>query len=49
VSLGLLWHRAISTDKQLTIVPATPHAVFSTSAGAAAIEDAIVQGCVARH
>ncbi len=49
VSLGLLWHRAVSTDKQLTIVPGTPHAVFSTSAGAAAIEDAIVQGCVARH
>ena len=35
----------MTSIKQIDYVPGTPHAVFSTTAGATAIRDAITLGC----
>lgn len=50
VTLGLAWYVAVTSEKSLEFAANTPHPVFSTVAGAAAIEAALVgpQGCVPR-
>lgn len=39
----------LTTASSIQYVPGTPHAVFSTDAGAAAIEAAIEADCITRH
>jgi hypothetical protein len=46
VPLGLAFAAEVTSAKQIDFIPATPHAVFSTTDGANAIRDAIVDGCV---
>jgi hypothetical protein len=48
VTLGLTYASAVTSAKQITFVPGTPHATFSTVAGARAIRDAIVNDCLPR-
>ena len=48
VPLGLAFAAAVTSEKQIDFIPNTPHAVFSSTAGAMAIRDAITTGCVPR-
>ena len=48
VTLGLTYAAAVTSPKQITFVPGTPHATFSTVAGAQAIRNAIIADCVPR-
>ena len=48
VPLGLTYASAVTSPKNIAFVPGTPHAVFSTVAGAMAIHNAIVNDCVPR-
>ncbi len=48
VTLGLTFANAVTSEKILGSVPATPHALFSTPEGADAIVLAIEEGCLPR-
>jgi hypothetical protein len=46
VPLGLAFANQVTSDRTITFVPNTPHAVFSTVEGAAAIRDTLLAGCL---
>jgi hypothetical protein len=46
VPLGLAFAAAVTSPKTIDFVPNTPHQVFGTDEGAAAIRDAVLAGCV---